>query len=209
MDNARPSFATLALKTIVVHTITYFVCGILAFYFLDYAHKFAEPGVRDVMRQTNEPIVMAGPLFQPIRGLLFAIAFYPIRSAIFGRKHGWVAMWLLLLILGIFNTFGPCAGSVEGLVYTIIPLSSQLLGLREVVPQVAVALDHPLLLGRPSRQALAHLATGRALRHRPYAPHPRPTRRPRQLICKSPFTRPLQNYVQRADAAAHLLSPLL
>jgi hypothetical protein len=135
MDNARPSFATLALKTIVVHTITYFVCGILAFYFFDYAHKFAEPGVRDVMRQTSEPIVMAGPLFQPIRGLLFAIAFYPISSAIFGRRHGWAVLWLLLLILGIFNTFGPCAGSVEGMVYTTIPISSQLLGLREVVPQ--------------------------------------------------------------------------
>ena len=135
MDNSGPSFTTLALKTIVVHTVTYFVCGILAFYFFDYAHKFAEPGVRDIMRQTNEPIVMAGPLFQPIRGLLFAIAFYPIRSAIFGRKHGWVALSLLLLILGILNTFGPCAGSIEGMVYTTIPILSQIVGLSEVVSQ--------------------------------------------------------------------------
>jgi hypothetical protein len=134
MDNSGPSFTTLALKTIV-HTVTYFVCGILAFYFSDYAHKFAEPGVRDIMRQTNEPIVMAGPLFQPIRGLLFAIAFYPIRSAIFGRKYGWVALSLLLLILGILNTFGPCAGSIEGMVYTTIPILSQIVGLSEVVSQ--------------------------------------------------------------------------
>ena len=135
MDTSRPSFAALATKTIVVHTVTYFICGVTAFYFLDYAHKFAEPGVREVMRQTSEPIVMAGPLFQPIRGLLFAIAFYPIRSAIFGRQHGWLAMWLLLLILGILNTFGPSAGSVEGMVYTTIPITSQLLGLSEVVSQ--------------------------------------------------------------------------
>ena len=124
MADSHPSFATLALKTIVVHSVTYFVCGVLAFYGLDYAHKFAEPGVREVMRQTSEPIVMAGPLFQPIRGLLFAIAFYPIRSAIFGRKHGWLAMWLLLLILGILNTFGPSSGSIEGMVYTTIPILS-------------------------------------------------------------------------------------
>jgi hypothetical protein len=131
----NPSFATLALKTIVVHSITYFLCGIVAFYGLDYAHKFAEPGVREVMRQTSEPIVMAGPLFQPIRGLLFAIALYPIRSAIFGRKHGWLAMWLLLLILGILNTFGPSSGSIEGMVYTTIPILSQISGLSEVVSQ--------------------------------------------------------------------------
>lgn len=135
MDDLRPSFAALALKTIVVHTVTYFVCGIFAFYFLDYAHKFAEPGVREVMRQTNEPIVMAGPLFQPIRGLLFAIAFFPVRSAIFGQKHGWLSLWLLLFILGILNTFGPCSGSIEGMVYTRIPILSQLLGLSEVIAQ--------------------------------------------------------------------------
>lgn len=135
MADSEPSFATLALKTIVVHSITYFVCGVLAFYGLDYAHKFAEPGVREVMRQTSEPIVMAGPLFQPIRGLLFAIAFYPIRSAIFGRKHGWLAMWLLLLVLGILNTFGPSSGSIEGMVYTTIPILSQISGLSEVVSQ--------------------------------------------------------------------------
>jgi hypothetical protein len=135
VEVSNPAFTCLAIKTIVVHTVTYFICGIVAFYGLDYAHKFAEPGVRDVMRQTNEPIVMAGPLFQPIRGLLFAIAFYPVRSAIFGRKHGWLAMWLILLIVGILNTFGPSAGSVEGMVYTTIPILSQLLSLSEVISQ--------------------------------------------------------------------------
>ncbi len=29
---------------------------------------------------------MAGPLFQPIRGLLFAIAFFPLRSVLFGQR---------------------------------------------------------------------------------------------------------------------------
>ena len=151
MDDHRPSFATLALKTVIVHTVTYFVCGLFAFYFLDYAHKFAEPGVREVMRQTNEPIVMAGPLFQPIRGLLFAIAFYPIRSVLFGPKRGWLVLWLLLFILGIFNTFAPCAGSIEGMIYTKTPILSQFLGLSEVVFAIAVALDHSLLLGQPFR----------------------------------------------------------
>ena len=135
MEDPGPRFPALAAKTIVVHTVTYFVCGLCAFYFFDYAHKFAQPGTRELMRQTDDPVVMAGPLFQPIRGLLFAIAFYPIRSALFGRKHGWLAMWLVLLIVGILNTFGPRAGSVEGMIYTTTPIIAQLWSLSEVVSQ--------------------------------------------------------------------------
>ena len=40
-----------------------------------------------------------------------------------------------MLALGVFSTFGPAFGSVEGLIYTTIPLRSQLLGLWEVLLQ--------------------------------------------------------------------------
>jgi hypothetical protein len=42
-------------------------------------------------------------------------------------------MWWLLVALGILSTFGPAPGSVEGMVYTVIPIS--LTGYVEVVPQ--------------------------------------------------------------------------
>jgi hypothetical protein len=32
-------------------------------------------------------------------------------------------MWWLLSALGILSTFGPAPGSIEGIVYTILPLS--------------------------------------------------------------------------------------
>jgi hypothetical protein len=78
---------------------------------------------------------MAGPLFQPIRGVLFALAFYPLRSILFGTRRGWLTLWWLLLALGVLSTFGPAFGSVEGLIYTTIPPREQLLGLWEVVLQ--------------------------------------------------------------------------
>src|SRR6476660_6418965 len=34
VDHSPPAFSTLALKAIVVHTVTYFVCGVVAFYSL-------------------------------------------------------------------------------------------------------------------------------------------------------------------------------
>ena len=88
MNHPPLPFLRLAIKTIIVHTVTYFVCGVLAYLILDYERWFAEPSVRTYMRQTDETLVMAGPLFQPLRGLLFAIAFYPLRSVLFGRRNG-------------------------------------------------------------------------------------------------------------------------
>jgi hypothetical protein len=42
-------------------------------------------------------------------------------------------MWWLLVALGILSTFGPAPGSIEGLVFTVIPISIR--GYVEVVPQ--------------------------------------------------------------------------
>lgn len=135
MSNNQPSFMTLAIKTIVVHTITYFLMGILASTFLNYAERFARPEMACWMRQLDDPLIMAGPLLQPIRGLIFALAFYPLREILFGRKSGWLISWWLLVALGILSTFGPPPGSIEGMIYTRIPILDQLVGWLEVVPQ--------------------------------------------------------------------------
>ena len=134
-DPTHVRFPTLALKTMVVHTITYSLMGILAAAILHYGEQFARPDMASWMRQINDPLVMAGPLFQPIRGLVFALVFYPFREALFARKNGWLNMWWMLVGLGIVSTFGPPPGSIEGLIYTKIPIWSQLSGYLEVVPQ--------------------------------------------------------------------------
>ena len=77
-----------------------------------------------------------GPALQPIRGILFALAFYPLREILFRRKNGWLVTWLLLVSLGIFSTFGPSPGSVEGMIYTSLPIRDHLSGgLLEVLSQ--------------------------------------------------------------------------
>ncbi len=128
-------FSTLAGKTVVVHTVTYFVAGILAYTLGNYERTFAEPPLSHFMRPTTDPWVMAGPLFQPIRGLIFALAFFPLREVLFARKKGWLILWWVLVALGILSTFGPSPGSVEGMIYTIIPPLDQILGLWETVLQ--------------------------------------------------------------------------
>jgi hypothetical protein len=134
----------VVVKSMVAHTVTYFLVGLAAFWGLDYARTFAEPGVRPLMRPTDDPLVMAGPLFQPIRGLLFGLVFYLLRGPIFGARWGWLVLWLVLVVVGIVGTFGPAPGSVEGMVYTTLPLRFHLMSLPELAVQ---SLAFAALLG--------------------------------------------------------------
>ncbi|WP_437958145.1 hypothetical protein WME76_43940 [Sorangium sp. So ce119] len=122
-------------KTIVTHSVTYIVMGLLASSLLDYTRLFAESSLSLMMRPTSDRWVMAGPLFQPVRGLMFGVVFHALREPFFGKKSGWLAMWLVLVVVGIIGTFGPAPGSVEGMVYTVLPLSVHLRGLPEVLLQ--------------------------------------------------------------------------
>ena len=81
MAYIQPTGREIVIKTAVVHTVTYFIVGLLAFVAFDYRHLYAGTNLALFMRQTNERRVMAGPLFQPIRGLLFGIVFSNLRES--------------------------------------------------------------------------------------------------------------------------------
>ena len=145
-----PNFRAVVVKTTVAHTVTYFVIGVLAFFVFDYARLFAETELRFLMRPTTDPVVMAGPLFQPIRGLVFGALLFMLRETFFATRWGWLRLWLVLVVVGIIGPMGPVPGSLEGMIYTKIPLSVQLKGLPEVVLQTLVFsrilcywVDHP------------------------------------------------------------------
>ena len=132
-SRSLPGLGSLCAKMAVAHTITYMLMGIIAMTLLDYRQAFLSPTMICWVRNLDDPLVKAGVLFQPLRGVLFALAFYPVRGVIFGKKHGWMVMWWLLVALGILGTFGPAPGSFEGMIFTRIP--RQYLGYMEVVPQ--------------------------------------------------------------------------
>ena len=136
MKNDQITLFGLTLKAIAAHTITYFLIGFLAFTLFDYTSQFAQAEVRTWMRQTDDPIVALGPALQPIRGIVFALAFYPLREILFKRKNGWLVTWWLLIALGILSTFGPTPGSVEGMIYLAPSISGFFSGgLLEILTQ--------------------------------------------------------------------------
>jgi hypothetical protein len=44
-------------------------------------------------------------------------------------------MWCILVGIGIINTFGPAPGSIEGMIYTVLPMRIHLTGLPEALAQ--------------------------------------------------------------------------
>jgi hypothetical protein len=133
MDQPSVRLPALAVKTMISHTLTYFLMGFLAFNLFNYAASINQPG--SGMHPTTSVWVMLGPVLQPVRGMIFALVFYPLRGILFGRKKGWLLMSWLLVGLGVLGTFGAPEGSLEGLIYTTTPVLIQLRGLLEVVPQ--------------------------------------------------------------------------
>ncbi len=152
------SFSSITIKTTLVHTVTYFLVGLLSFQFLDYSARYADPAVAVVLRQTNHPLVTAGPLFQVLRGFLFGIAFYALRDVIFPKRRGWLILWLVLLIVGIFSPFSSAPGSIEGIVYSTLPMWFHVMSLPELIIQsfLLASLSH-YLANHPEKRWLSIL----------------------------------------------------
>ena len=136
MQESQVRFLPLAAKTVVCHTITYMVMGGLAYHFLHYADTINNPC--SGMRPTTSMWVMLGAPLQLFRGVLFAAVFFPLRSLLFGRRHGWLLMAWILVGVGILGTFAAPAGSLEGFIYTTTPFLMQVRGYLEIVTQAVL-----------------------------------------------------------------------
>lgn len=116
------------------HMVTYMLAGLLASSLLDYAAWWdTEP--MGGMRPLDSPWVAAGPALQASRGLVLALVLFPFRRRILEERGGWLALWGLLVGLGILSTYGPAPGSIEGAIYTTLPLPYHVFGAPEVYAQ--------------------------------------------------------------------------
>ena len=72
---------------------------------------------------------------QMIRGLIFAVVLWAFRAVFLDTKYGWLKLWGLLLGLSVLSTTAAAPGSVEGFIYTTLPVRKQIIGYLEVIPQ--------------------------------------------------------------------------
>lgn len=129
------SFFSFFIKVAIIHTVTYIVFGIVFSQIFDYSTVYSLPKVATFMQSFDSPWTLAGPFLQPIRALVFTIVLYPFRERIKNSKLGWLMLWGLFLGIGIIATPSAAPGSIEGLIYTQLPISFQMIGLPEIILQ--------------------------------------------------------------------------
>lgn len=125
------------VRTTILHALTYLVVGIVASLVLDYADLFTQPVIRDYMIEFGSSSPFIGPLVQILRGAITAAVLLPFRSVL-GERLGWLWMWLLLVGIGILSTSAASPSSLEGVVYTRLPLWYQAIGLPEMLVQTLI-----------------------------------------------------------------------
>ena len=133
LSNEKFRFFT---KVIAAHVITYAVVALIA---MPLTFNYADSIVELMGFKPLDEISMVAVLIgQIIRGLLLGIVIWWIKDSIIGKKLAWLKLWVILVILGIFNTYGPNHGSIQGLIYLTpiedLPVSASL-GMLEVLAQ--------------------------------------------------------------------------
>jgi hypothetical protein len=131
-------FLMFAIRVMIVHTITYFIFGILMSNIFDYGEIFKREIIRDYMLPIDQHNVLIGPFLQPLRGLIFAIGLWPFHNFLIEQKRGWLYLWGLIATIGILSTPAAAPSSIEGILYSRLPMWYHLMGLPEILLQTLV-----------------------------------------------------------------------
>lgn len=129
------SFLRFAGIVAVIHTSTYIIFGLIFSNLFNYKELYSMKPISDFMRPISSPWIFAGPFLQPIRGLIIAAALWPFRQLIFAKNNGWLLLWGLFMAFGILSPPAAAPCSIEGIIYSKLPLWYHLLGLPEIMLQ--------------------------------------------------------------------------
>lgn len=133
MEKSKKTISFVLYVTFA-HVITYFICGVIFSQLMGYSEWWKKPVVCDYFRTFDGAASAAGPFIQIIRGLLFGFILIPLIDFI-KQKSGWLKLWVLFLGIGIIGAPSAAPGSIEGIVYSKLPLAFHFVGLPEVCSQ--------------------------------------------------------------------------
>lgn len=123
------------IRVMIIHVLTYCVCGVIFMSIFDYEALYQLGNMKYFMHPIGSISNFVGPLFQIVRGLLFGLILLLFKESIIQTKYGWLKLWAILVVIGIINTPGPVSGSIEGLIYTQLPLEFHIKGAPEILVQ--------------------------------------------------------------------------
>ena len=121
-------------KAVFAHVFTYTLCGIIAMNLFGYLNWIHE---QNDWRGMDSIITQLALVFQLLRGVLYGIVLLFFKDTIVYSKYGVLKLFVIIVILGIFNTPAPSPGSIEGFIYMAPnePLHIRMGGMAEIVIQ--------------------------------------------------------------------------
>lgn len=130
------TFWSFALKLTTVHTVTYFIAGQVSFRTLLGPYVVGPKALTWYFKDPSDFVSWVLP-DQILRGILLAIALYPFRQRIIelGTWRGGLAIAGVYLLVGQFACPGTSPGSLEGFVFTRLPIDFQFAVLPEIIAQ--------------------------------------------------------------------------
>ncbi len=137
-ETMAKSIPIFLIRVIIIHTLTYMIAGLVASSLFDYRAVYELPIIGDYMVSYGEESVTWGPFIQPVRGLIIGLALLPFRRFLGNTRYGWFYIWLIMIGIGIVATPTAAPGSIEGIIYTKLPLWFHFFGLTEVLLQTLV-----------------------------------------------------------------------
>lgn len=137
-ESTAKSIPIFLLRVMIIHTLTYILAGIFFSNVFHYRTVFELPVIQDFMLPYGEEAIVWGPYIQPLRGLIIGLILLPFRRLLENASFGWLYIWLLMAGIGIVASPVAAPGSLEGIIYTKLPLWFHFLGLPEVLLQTLV-----------------------------------------------------------------------
>lgn len=132
----RPQLLPYLGKFTLLHLLTYTIIGYL---FLAFQGSLPESGriALDIYEPFRSPgfMAIAG---QILRGLAFALIFYPFYHTLFENPKGRLILFGAMWGVALFGSVEPQPGSIEGIIYTTISFSEHTYVLIAVAAQMSL-----------------------------------------------------------------------
>ncbi|MDZ7672152.1 MAG: hypothetical protein U5K53_04875 [Halanaerobiales bacterium] len=119
----------------VVHTLIYIITGVIFQNYLNYDPQFTSSVLYNNFREVDSFIIRFAPIFQLMRGIFIGLIIYPVYGGIVKSQYSWLKLFALLWGLTLIGSVAATPGSIEGFIYTKIPVIEHLVGLPEVTLQ--------------------------------------------------------------------------
>lgn len=122
-------------KVTVAHVVTYILCGMVFSSLFDYGALFKLGAAQYFMRDAFGISSLAGPFAQIVRGIAYGAILCLIRDSFIGKPFAWLRLWAVVAGIGILCPSAPAPASIEGVVYSQLPLEFHLKIAPEILTQ--------------------------------------------------------------------------